>query len=83
MISCFKQTVPIVCQKKDDMAVPTGAAHVMRNEMIEEKIELWIIKYGKLSIPFLQMKLKISFEEAQKMLKSVNKQIETCQNGSD
>lgn len=37
-------------------------------EQIRQKLKEWFNQYGKLSVPFLQMKLKVSFKEAEKLI---------------
>lgn len=42
------------------------------NQEIKEKIQGWINQHGKVSNVFLQVKLKITFNEAQKYLDDIN-----------
>ncbi len=51
------------------------------NQETKEKIQGWINQHGKVSNVFLQVKLKITFSEAQKYLDEIA--INVLQNKSD
>ena len=44
------------------------------NKETKEKIENWIKWYGKVTIPFLQMKLNVSYDKAKKYIDILNKE---------